>query len=276
VSPIEAGHGSPRHEIVGGNADSPQRQNVIDLLAGVTLLKGGGAIRGIGEKFSVNAATGTASMSVPLPLSPGRSGFSRQLQLGYDSGSGIGPFGFGRSLGTRTITRKADKGLPRYCDGDESDVYIRSTTRGSKASSRGSSAGPRPAGESATDGACPVPRTWFASWMGSVSENTCPVSYTGSPIRYRISHDNVTTLYDHDATSRVADPSNPARVFPWRICRSWDDKGNIALYNYVPENSASIDQTQTHEANRRSQRRANQFYIRKVQYPAIATRGPEK
>ena len=63
-------------------------------------------------------------MTVPLPLSPGRSGFTPSLQLAYDSGSGNGPFGFGWSLGIPAITRKTDKGLPLYCDGDESDVFI--------------------------------------------------------------------------------------------------------------------------------------------------------
>src|SRR5664279_744741 len=86
--------------------------------------KGGGAIRGIGEKFSVNPVTGTGALSIPLPLSPGRTGFTPQLNLSYDSGAGNGPFGFGWSISTPSITRKTDKGLPRYCDGDESDVFI--------------------------------------------------------------------------------------------------------------------------------------------------------
>ncbi|HJY95806.1 MAG TPA: hypothetical protein VJ371_12700, partial [Streptosporangiaceae bacterium] len=39
----------------------------------ISLPKGGGAIRGIGEKFGANPATGTGSMTVPVPVSPGRS-----------------------------------------------------------------------------------------------------------------------------------------------------------------------------------------------------------
>src|SRR4051812_28373460 len=64
----------------------------------VTLPKGGGAVRGIGEKFAANPVTGTGSASVPIALSPGRSGFGPQLALSYDSGAGNGPFGFGWSL----------------------------------------------------------------------------------------------------------------------------------------------------------------------------------
>jgi hypothetical protein len=58
----------------------------------MSLPKGGGAIRGMGEKFVSNPATGTGSMTLPLPLSPGRSGFTPQLALTHHAGSGNGPF----------------------------------------------------------------------------------------------------------------------------------------------------------------------------------------
>src|SRR6266704_1471512 len=90
----------------------------------ISLPKGGGAIRGIGEKFAANPVTGTGSMTVPIAVSPGRSGFGPQLALSYDSGSGNGPFGLGWNLSLPTITRKTDKGLPQYQDGAESDVFI--------------------------------------------------------------------------------------------------------------------------------------------------------
>src|SRR5689334_23032597 len=90
----------------------------------LTLPKGGGAIRGMGEKFAANPVTGTSSMTVPIATSPGRSGFGPQLNLSYDSGSGNGPFGFGWSLSLPSITRKTDKGLPRYDDTNESDIFI--------------------------------------------------------------------------------------------------------------------------------------------------------
>src|SRR5438270_9989849 len=90
----------------------------------ISLPKGGGAIRGIGEKFAANPVTGTGSMTVPIATSPGRSGFGPQLSLSYDSGAGNGPFGFGWTLSLPSITRKTDKGLPRYLDTEESDVFI--------------------------------------------------------------------------------------------------------------------------------------------------------
>lgn len=41
----------------------------------IVLPKGGGAIRGIGETFTANPITGTASLTIPIPMNPGRSGF---------------------------------------------------------------------------------------------------------------------------------------------------------------------------------------------------------
>src|SRR5512134_2620664 len=103
--------------------ESAQQKHTTNLPS-VTLPKGGGAIRGIGEKFSANPVTGTGSMTVPMATSPGRSGFGPQLNLSYDSGSGNGPFGFGWSLSLPSIARKTDKGLPQYFDAEESDVFI--------------------------------------------------------------------------------------------------------------------------------------------------------
>nr|MBX2800154.1 hypothetical protein [Myxococcales bacterium] len=54
----------------------------------VELPKGGGAIQGIGETFRANPVTGTASLSLPVALTPGRGGVAPQLALSYDSGAG--------------------------------------------------------------------------------------------------------------------------------------------------------------------------------------------
>jgi Salmonella virulence plasmid 65kDa B protein len=90
----------------------------------INLAKGGGAIRGMGEKFAANPVTGTVSMSVPIATTPGRSGFGPQLALSYDSGAGNGPFGFGWNLSLPAITSETDKGLPKYQDAEESDVFM--------------------------------------------------------------------------------------------------------------------------------------------------------
>src|SRR5262245_53947208 len=90
----------------------------------IALPKGGGAIRGIDEKFQVNPATGTGSLTIPIFTSPGRGGFGPSLALSYDSGAGNGPFGLGWSLTVPHVSRKTDRGVPRYFDAEDSDVYV--------------------------------------------------------------------------------------------------------------------------------------------------------
>ena len=119
----ETGNASPNQGGRETSAPETKSENGFEVPS-INLPKGGGAIRGMGEKFAANPVTGTGSMSVPLATSPGRAGFGPQLSLSYDSGAGNGIFGFGWNLSVPSITRKTDKGLPRYFDSEESDVFI--------------------------------------------------------------------------------------------------------------------------------------------------------
>src|SRR5210317_2198761 len=103
--------------------ERPSESNAIQIPE-ISLPKGGGALKGIDEKFEVNAANGTAGFSIPLPISPGRNGFSPSLSLSYNSGSGNSPFGLGWSVSYPMIQRKTDKQLPRYRDGLEEDIFM--------------------------------------------------------------------------------------------------------------------------------------------------------
>src|SRR5574341_311287 len=84
--------------------------------------KGGGALQGIGEKFSPDLHTGTGNFTVPIALPPGRNGFQPQLNLVYSTGNGNGLFGLGWSLSIPGVSRKTSKGVPRY--DDEKDTFI--------------------------------------------------------------------------------------------------------------------------------------------------------
>src|SRR3954463_14464406 len=88
----------------------------------IALPKGGGAIHGIGEKFSPDLHTGTGNFTIPVALPPGRNGFQPQLNLVYSTGTGNGPFGLGWNLSIPGVSRKTSKGIPQY---DEAmDVFI--------------------------------------------------------------------------------------------------------------------------------------------------------
>src|SRR5215475_11878467 len=90
----------------------------------ISLPKGGGAIRGIGETFQPNLFSGTGNFSVPIFTSPGRNGFGPTLTLQYSTGNGNGPFGLGWQLSIPRVTRKTEKGLPTYKK--DEDVFVMS------------------------------------------------------------------------------------------------------------------------------------------------------
>jgi RHS repeat-associated protein len=256
------------------NTKAPAPAGGAGPIPAISLPKGGGAIRGIGEKFAVNPATGTGALSVPLASSPGRSGFGPQLSLAYDSGAGNGPFGFGWGLGLPAITRKTDKGLPRYRDADESDVFLLSGAedlvpvlddQGRRVRTRRTVHGvaydvtpyrPR------VEGLFARIERWTAAGTG--------LSHWRS-----ITRDNVTTLYGLDGNSRVADPSDPRKTFSYLICRTFDDRGNVVVYEYVPEDEAGVDRSQAHEANRTAADRGAQRYLKRARYGNAAPYFPD-
>src|SRR5271157_1857510 len=206
----------------------------------ISLPKGGGAIRGIGEKFGANPVTGTGSLTVPIYTSPGRSGFGPQLSLSYDSGNGNGPFGFGWSLSLPSITRKTDKGLPRYRDSEESDVFILSGAEDLVPVFELNGLGEWVEIELERDGY--LVKQYRPRVEGLFARIERWTRIDDGDVHWRsLSKDNVLTVYGQDDQSRIADPARPGHVFSWLISESYDDKGNAIIYDYVAENDHGVD-----------------------------------
>lgn len=239
----------------------------------ISLPRGGGAVRGIGEKFSANPVTGTGSLGVPIAVSPGRAGFGPQLSLTYDSGSGNGAFGLGWSVSLPSVTRKTDKGLPLYRDEEESDTFILS------------------GGEDLV----PVLTLSGGEWRRVPFTRTLGASeYSVQPYRPRVeglfarverwtnvetgaahwrtvTRDNVTTLFGTDDDSRVydreaADAGLPARVFTWLVSESHDDKGNAIVYEYKREDDEGVELARAGEKNRTAAGRSANRYVKLIKY----------
>ena len=251
----------------GGNGQADPNAKQLPLAAPqLSLPKGGGALRGIGEKFAANPATGTGSLTVPIATSPGRSGFGPQLALQYDSGSGNGPFGLGWSLGLPGITRRTDKGLPRYDDfdtGEFTDIFILSGAEDLVPALRQEEGG-RWAPEVQPDREGHRVVSYRPRTEGLIARIERWTSLADGMIHWRsISRDNVLTVYGLGPDSRIADPENPLRVFSWLISASYDDKGNANVYEYVAENDDNIDFALASEQSR--SRTANR-YLKRIRY----------
>jgi hypothetical protein len=267
----------PENKAKKGNtqaADNSQGQQENPMAApAIALPKGGGAIRGMGEKFAANPVTGTGSMSVPIAVSPGRSGFGPQLSLAYDSGSGNTAFGFGWSLSLPAITRKTDKGLPQYRDSTDSgqgaDVFILSGAEDLVPVPRPEETGePEPVFDESGNGYrvdCYRPRI---EGLFARIERWTQLDYPGDVHWRSISKDNILTIYGLDSESRICDPADPGRIFSWLIAETRDDRGNAVIYKYKAEKGEGVDLRQAHERNRGGQddtsRTANRYpkYIR--------------
>lgn len=232
----------------------------------ISVPKGGGAISSIGEKFQVNALTGTAALSIPLPVSPARSGLAPSLSLNYDSGNGNGPFGWGWNLAIPHIRRKTAKGLPLYQDEEESDTFLFSGAedlvpvleedlQGNWHPREAESEGyrvfryrPR------IEGAFSRIERWYHPGTG--------ISYWKT-----ITKNNVTHIYGQSRDTRVFDPEDETRVFQWLLEKTCDAGGNIVLYRYKRENSDNIDETLPFEGNRlKRQQCFNRLYPKSIHY----------
>ncbi|MBD2114977.1 MULTISPECIES: SpvB/TcaC N-terminal domain-containing protein [Cyanophyceae] len=236
----------------------------------ISLPKGGGAIKGMGEKFAANPVTGTGSMSVPITTSSGRSGVGPQLSLAYDSGAGNGIFGLGWNLSLPSITRKTDKGLPRYRDKEESDVFILSGAEDLvPISSKDNPDEPN------IHGYCVQKYRPRIEGLFARIERWTKLD-SGEAHWRSITKDNITTLYGQTTESRVANPNQPNHVFSWLICESYDDKGNAIRYEYERENSDGINTAQAHERNRTSKSRSANRYLKRIHYGNQTPRKPNE
>lgn len=215
----------------------------------VALPKGGGAIKGIDEQFTVNAANGTMALSFALPFTPGRGGSTPPLRLAYDSGAGNGVVGLGWSIDLPSIGRRTDRGVPRYTD---DDVF----------------------GDSAGDDLVPAARWDGGGW---IDERSTVGTITVERFRPRIErrHDrieritdrtdpvvpnvwwrvidgnDVTTCFGLDASSRLADPADAGRVLRWLPRLSFDDLGNCTIFEYRADEDVAAPAASRHDANRR-------------------------
>ncbi|AUX48443.1 toxin [Sorangium cellulosum] len=258
----------------GSSATNGREPGGQSLLPALTLPKGGGAIRGIGEKFSVNAATGTSSLTVPLAASPGRGGFGPQLELAYNSGGGNGPFGIGFELSVQSITRKTDKGLPRYLDAIESDDYILSGAEDLVPTLDQTTGAPEE-----IDRDTHIAHRYRPRVEGLFARIERWTRRSDGDVHWRVTtKDNTTHIYGQAPEARIADPKAPeegrdARVFSWLLEESRDDKGNIIRYEYKAEDGEGVDPADLSEKSRFERREDGlvfaagaQRYLKRVRY----------
>lgn len=226
----QATHPLDRYSVQPQNNDGKDSPFYKPSAPTISLPKGGGALKGIDEKFSVNAVNGTAGLELPLPLSPGRGGFTPALSVSYNSGSGNSAFGLGWSLGLPSIQRKTDKKLPQYHDAIESDVFLLAGAEDLVPVSGYDDA--------------PVKGYLIKPYQPRIEGLFARIEYI-RPLDqiqgwWRVTtRDNITTYYGLTAKGRIADPENEDRIFQWLPQIVTDHKGNVQHYRYVSDRNGS-------------------------------------
>jgi hypothetical protein len=233
------------------------RSNAIEIPS-VSLPKGGGAIKGIDEKFTVNAVNGTAALSLPLPFSPAR-GAAPAVSLVYNSGAGNGVFGLGWVLGLSSSRRKTDRKLPRYQDSIDSDTFLFSDAEDLVPEFRKEPDGSFSVDsngnyiireEDSADGLFTI-RFYKPRIEGLFARIERWTGKTSPEMKWRvISRENRTTLLGWSSASRIADPDDESRIFEWLPEFVFDDKGNCSHYLYKKEDDTGFDPMLLHNRNR--------------------------
>lgn len=233
------------------------KSNAIEVPS-INLPKGGGAIKGIDEKFSVNAVNGTSSFSIPLPFSSAR-GASPSINLFYSSGAGNGFFGLGWNISLGSIKRKTDKGLPQYLDSTDSDTFLFSEAedlvpefkKGLDGSFELDSDGEYIINErDSSDGLFAI-KNYRPRIEGLFARIERWTDKESGRIKWRvITKENKTTLFGWTENAVISNPDNPTKIFEWLPEFVFDDMGNCSHYIYKKENEIGFDKSLLHNRNR--------------------------
>ncbi len=254
-----------------GAVGQPQRGKLFQPAAPapLDLPKPGGSLRGLGEKFKAGGPTGTGGLSLPLPVSTCR-GVEPALALTYDSGRPQGSFGMGWDVPVPEIFRRTDKGLPRYADADNSDIFILSGQEDLVRTEATDLGGAFAEAGFQVDLFRPRVEGLFARVERWTNLATGQVHWRS------ITADNVTSLFGLSRSAQVADPKNSAHVFRWRLEATFDTFGHVTYYQYKPEDLAGVSASDLAEASRFACPPAN-AYLKSVSYGnrmPLATRSP--
>ena len=227
-----------------GKSGEKKQSNQVEIPS-ISLPKGGGALKSIDEKFSVNAANGTAGFSIPFPFSPSRNAFMPALSLSYNSGSGNGIFGLGWNADAPSISRKTEKKLPEYNDAIDSDVFIFSGAEDLVPAMVKDDAGNWNKDESAA-GTIKRYRPRIEGGFARIEKITEP----GGNVYWKvISKENIVSVFGKSKSAQIFDPADPIKIFKWFFEFSYDNKGSCFQYEYVKENKINIP-AELHEENR--------------------------
>jgi RHS repeat-associated protein len=231
----------------------PNKSGVAEQI--LSLPKGGGSIKGLGEKFQPDLHTGTGNFSIPITVPPGRSDFQPELSLNYSTGSGNGPFGLGWSISVPNVSRKISKGIPRYHDQfdaqgnpiwhEDEDVFILSGAEDLVHVGNGYYR----------------PRT--EGLFARIQKVKAP---DGKPCWVVTAKDGVRSIYGKTPESRLfIEEDGVMKIFQWLLSETEDTNGNKIVYEYKNDDGADLQADMATYPEERNHI-YNQVYLKSIVY----------
>lgn len=214
----------------------------------LSLPKGGGAIKGIGEKLQVQEFTGSSSFVLPIYASPCRE-ITPNLAVNYSSGSGNSSFGLGWNLNLPKISRKTTKAIPSYSDDDtfllsdsEDLVPLTAKTRQETLNSLNYDV---IAYAVRNEGSFSLIEYWQP--LGELRKS--------NSFWKIITRDHTVSIFGFTSQARIVDPDDDNRIFAWLLEETYNAKGDHQLLFYKQEDNTGVpnkiyEQNRSKPANR--------------------------
>ncbi|MBV8377831.1 MAG: toxin, partial [Verrucomicrobia bacterium] len=166
--------------------------------------------------------------------------------------------------------RKTDKGLPRYDDAGESDVFILSNAEDLMPVliQDGNQWRPISVPDITVNGQRYSIKRYRPRIEGLFARIERWQRRSDGDTHWRaVTKDNVTSVYGQNPKCRIVDPADASRVFRWLLETTFDPKGNVIFYEYKPEDATGINPAAANERNRQNGGAPfTNLYIKRVLY----------
>lgn len=192
-----------------------------------SLPTGPGSMQGLAQEYLPQKVQGSAGLSIPIEVPPGRSDFTPELNISYLLNKGNGLLGMGFTLNIPSIKRQTSEGLPLYDSG--SDKFVDSS-------------------------GIELVKVSNNVYRAQFSENIH--KYERTPSGWVVTlPDGIQQVYGETASHKVQESG---RVYEWKLKQQIDPNGNRIEYVYESLDSTSqiylkeINYAQLSSTNRQS------------------------
>lgn len=219
------------------------------------------------RRLHVDDTSGALQYSMSLCLPDGRSEFTPDLALAYDSNRRNTPFGWGWDIPVPCIAQRNAESPPNQTTPEKYVGYAITES----------------AGAVHLMPALRQSEGWVEDRFAIGDYAVQRYRSQFEPERQRIEHwihqptgqshwritdrNNVTSIYGNAEESRIADPTDPTFIAQWLLAERYDDRGNVMRYIYKREDDEGF--SSNHAEHKSLSTQGAYRYLKRVQYANV-------